>query len=234
MTSRTPLACLLALAAFASVALVGASTAAASNTCVAIEATQDPCASMSISKYGPYVVNSGDTAEFTFAVYNTGYENISDVVVTDDHCSPVSGATGDIGDDGILTPYYYSGDNYEVWNFSCSYTITGEPGSYVDNIAHVQGVANENPVSADSYAHRTYISGLQVSKAVDLADADPWDVLHYTITVSNVGPDSSAYYQGQLEDEGCVDLQRTEPQAAGFNNGFQLAPGESVTYTCHY
>jgi hypothetical protein len=229
MTGRTPLACLLILAAFMA-ALIFSPVASAGTGCVIITGpSTDPCASMSIDKYGPYVVTSGDTAEFTYYVYNTGSEPISDVVVTDDHCSPVTGPTNT--SDTILMPY--GSPDYPYFTFTCSYAITGAPGSFVDNIATVHGIANESDVSATSNTHRTYISALQVTKDVDLTTADPYDELHYTITVKNVDTDSEGpSYYGFVDDQGCEDLTATDPQATGF--GFQLAPGESITYTCHH
>src|SRR5438552_19075201 len=93
MTERIPLARLLIVAAVMA-ALIVTPVASAGITCVTTTSTtQNPCASMSIQKSGPYVINSGDTAEFTYYVYNTGSEAISDVTVTDDHCSPVTGPT---------------------------------------------------------------------------------------------------------------------------------------------
>src|SRR3954447_17415374 len=97
MTGRTPLACLVILTAFAAVLIFGSATASASNVCAS--GVTNPCAALSISKSGPFIVTSGDTAEFTFYVWNSGSEAISDIVVTDDHCSPVSAPSGDNGDD---------------------------------------------------------------------------------------------------------------------------------------
>src|SRR5439155_19125767 len=61
----------------------------------------------------------------------------------------------------------------------------------------------------------------------------PYDELHYTIKVTNVGtdPEGPTYY-GYLSDKSCDDLAPVDQQAAGF--GFTLAPGESITYACHH
>src|SRR5512142_1399512 len=105
MASRTPLACLVILAAivatlsFAPVALAGNICTASTNSC-------DP---ISITKSGPSYVNAGDPATYTFTLYNnTGFDTFSDVSVVDDQCAPMSAPQGDTNGNGQL-------DSDETW-----------------------------------------------------------------------------------------------------------------------
>src|SRR4051795_6834866 len=170
MAGRTPLACLSIVVALAVCALFA--PVASAGTCVQ---GIDPCSpSMELYKYGPSYVNQGDSADYTFDLYNSGPYDISDITVTDDKCSPVSGPTGDDGD-GVLNPG-------EWWTYSCTYAPAGEPGDAVVNTASADGTAlGEVPVHADSDPHTTWITDLSITKTVDLATADPHDELHYTI-----------------------------------------------------
>src|SRR4051795_4155964 len=224
MTGRTPLSCLVILTALAAVLIFGSTTASARVACS--DTVENPCAALAISKSGPSIVRSGDTAAYTFYVWNPGYEPIAEISVTDDHCSPVSAPDGDYGEDGVLDPYNWDD---EEWVFTCSYKIDADPGTYVDNVAHVVGTApNDSQVSADSSPHRTWLEGLVITKDVDLTSADPYDVLHYTITVSNKSLEGGpSYYipSGGIEDEGCTDLQEVTPTDS---SSIWLDPGNSV------
>src|SRR4051794_40213332 len=114
MAGRTPLACLAILTVLAAVA-ISAPVASAGLICTA---SITPCgSSMELSKTGPYYVNAGDSATYTYDLYNSGEFDISDVTVADDLCSPVSGPTGDDGD-GLLNPG-------EDWTYSCTYAPAG-------------------------------------------------------------------------------------------------------------
>lgn len=219
MAARVPLACLSIVAALIVCALFAP---VASAGCVQ---SIDPCGpAMDLYKYGPSYVNQGDSAEYTFELYNSGAYDVSDVTVTDDKCSPLSGPTGDDGD-GIL-------NTGEWWTYTCTYAPAGEPGDAVVNTASADGTAlGEVPVHADSDPHTTWITDLSVTKTVDLATADPYDELHYTITITNNGPQSFSY-GGFLDDQGCEDLQSDSDNTDG--TYFYVDPGESVTYTCHH
>jgi hypothetical protein len=221
MAGRAPLACLAILAALVAAAFL-APVASAGYVCVE---SVNPCApAMELYKYGPSYVNQGQSAEYTFQLYNSGAYPIENVVVSDDKCSPVTGPENDTGDDGVL-------GTGETWNFSCEYQPAGVPGDRVDNEATANGTAlGEVPVTATA-SHSTWITGLEVEKTVDLTTADPFDELNYTITVTNNGPDFFDY-QGYIYDDGCEDLSTDSENTDG--PWLYLAPGESVTYTCHH
>src|SRR3954454_7596263 len=181
MACRTRFACLAILTALAAVA------------CFAPVASAGVFTPLQLSKSGPTYVNQGDSAEYTFSLSNPNGSDVTDVTVADDKCSPLSAPSGDNGD-GILKPG-------ETWTYTCSYVPPGNPGDEIDNHATADGtMGGEAPVHADAY-HTTWITGLHVNKTVDLPSADPFDELHYTITISNDGPQGFRY-EGYLDDEG--------------------------------
>lgn len=212
MVGRAPLGCVAIFAA-----LVGAAAAPVAS------ATETAPPAISLSKSGPSYVNQGDTAEFTFYLYNSGGSDVSDVVVADDKCSPLSKPSGDDGD-GVLNPG-------ESWIYTCTYAPAGVPGDLVVNHATADGVAGgEVSLHADAY-HSTWITALHLVKTVDKSTADPFDELQYTITVSNDGPPGFTY-QGYLSDDGCVDLSSDSLSTDG--PWFSIGSGESAVYTCHH
>jgi hypothetical protein len=99
------------------------------------------------------------------------------------------------------------------------------------NTVTANGTGEEYGPVSDTASHWTTLTALHVTKTVDLATADQYDELHYTITISNDGPEEFDY-QGYLRDEGCTDLQSDSQNTDG--SWFSLAPGESATYTCHH
>src|SRR5689334_22791323 len=99
MAGRTPLACLAILAVLVA---AGFFTSAASAGLICVS-SYNPCgAAMELSKSGPNYSNAGDPATYTYTLTNTGTDDIADITVADDLCSPVTGPDGDDGDDGVL------------------------------------------------------------------------------------------------------------------------------------
>jgi hypothetical protein len=228
MTGRTPLACLVILAALATVLVLGPASASAS-TSACIEGISG-CPSISVSKYGPSYVNAGEQGTFYFDVYNTGNVPLDNVTVNDDKCSPVTGPTGDAGNDGILLPYTQE-NGYEYWEFTCTYTLNGSPGDIVTDTVTATGDDGATTVS-DQDSHDTTLTALHITKTVDMPTADPFDVLTYTITVTNDGPNNFSY-NAAIDDQGCQDLQDAGNGSTDWDD-FTLDPGQSATFTCHY
>jgi hypothetical protein len=221
MAGRTPFACLAILAVLVTAALF-APTALAGYSCTSSEPS---CYPLSVSKSGPSYVNAGQSATYTFQVHNnTGFDTFSDVSVSDDQCSPLSGPEGDSNSDGKL-------DYTETWTYTCTYAPPGDPGDAVTNTVTASGTGEEYGSVSDTDSHTTWITGLSVDKTVDLDTADPFDELHYTITITNNGPDSWDY-EGYLYDQGCEDLSSDSENTDG--GWFWLEPGESAVYTCHH
>ncbi|HEX2850154.1 MAG TPA: hypothetical protein VHN98_06365 [Acidimicrobiales bacterium] len=91
---------------------VASATAKATVTVVTPALTIDKTAN-------PTSVNPGDTVTYTYVVRNTGDDALSNVVVNDDKCAPVTYQGGDTDGDGKL-------DTNEAWTYTCSQVITAD------------------------------------------------------------------------------------------------------------
>src|SRR5205823_1227948 len=58
-------------------------------------------------------VHAGDSVTYTYAVRNLGIEELRNVAVTDDKCSPLTLTGGDTDNDKLL-------DLTEVWTYTCT------------------------------------------------------------------------------------------------------------------
>ena len=92
-------------------------------------------AQVHVVKSGPAQAHHGDTLNLTYAVHSSNGA-LHDVVVTDDHCSPVSSNPTKQNDDGdaLLEDVGQDGVNPEIWTYSCSYA------------APSHSVGEENPI----------------------------------------------------------------------------------------
>jgi uncharacterized repeat protein (TIGR01451 family) len=84
----------------------------------------------------------GGNVTYTYAVTNPSNTPISNVMVTDDKCSPVTFITGDTNNDHLL-------NTNEVWTYTCSTHISVS----TRNVATVTGEANGVTVSATDSAN---------------------------------------------------------------------------------
>ncbi len=75
--------------------------------------------------------SGGGQIDFTYKVTNPGVAALSDVTVTDDKCSNISGKLGDTNGNNLL-------DTNEVWTFACAATLT----QTTTNTAEVTAFAN--------------------------------------------------------------------------------------------
>jgi hypothetical protein len=89
----------------------------------------------------PFPDGGGDVT-YNYAVTNPSNTAISNVVVTDDKCSPVTSIGGDIDNDNLL-------DTNEVWTYTCSDTISVS----TRNVATVRGRANGITVTDTDFAN---------------------------------------------------------------------------------
>jgi hypothetical protein len=180
-----------------------------------------PPNTLMLTKTGPNFVNQGDNATYTFQLTNSSTtQDISNISISDDKCSPLSGPTGDDGNDGIL-----SADSGETWTYTCTYAPQDAPGTTVTDTANATGDPNQSAQAT----HQTTITALHITKTVDKPTADPFDDLNYTITVTNDGPDFFEY-EGVVTDQNCQPVVPTDPQVKG--PFFDLTFGQSATFTC--
>ncbi len=89
----------------------------------------------------PFPYGGGDVI-YTYAVTNPDTTSISDVVVTDDKCSPLTAIGGDVNHDNLL-------DTDEVWTYTCSDYISVT----TRNIATVVGEANGVTITDTDFAN---------------------------------------------------------------------------------
>jgi hypothetical protein len=218
MTSRIPLCRLVSLTALALSAAMWLGTAGASaGDCV-------KCApALQVTKSGPSYVAQGATATYHYSVWNNTSGDITDVQVSDNLCSPV---TKDSGQDGDVLPAD------ETWNYTCSYVPAGDVGETVTNLASASANFVEGgEVGSNVATHSTTIVGLQVTKTVDKATADPFDTLNYTITVTNNGPDYM-YFSGYVNDDQCYAVSDDDHTDGNYYD--DLMPGETYTFACSH
>src|SRR5690349_1456338 len=120
MAGRTPLACLLVLSALVAACIFGTASASAGNSCVQ---SFTPCqGSIELTASGTSYGNAGTQGDYSYSVYNSGAYDVTDVSVGDTACSPVSASD----DDGTLSPG-------ETWHYSCSTTLSGNPGDVIQH-----------------------------------------------------------------------------------------------------
>ncbi len=98
----------------------------------------------------PFPYGGGDVV-YTYAVTNPSNTAISDVVVTDDKCSPIITIGGDVNNDDLL-------DTDEVRTYTCSTNISVT----TRNIATVVGEANGVTVSDTDFANVVVESPISV------------------------------------------------------------------------
>jgi uncharacterized repeat protein (TIGR01451 family) len=189
------------------------------------------CPAIQVVKSGPDTVYHGDQAKFTFKVSNPGTVGLTDVVVTDDKCSPVQGPTAKEGGDqnAVLDPG-------EVWTYACTMTIaphqSGEANPVVNTVT-ATGTDRHGGHPSDTDTHSTRI----LHPAIDIektgpATATQGDVLSYTLTVKNTG--DSPFVSVVVTDPNCDD-QPTLVSKNGDPTPGTLDPGtDTWTYTCSH
>ncbi|KQC03724.1 MAG: hypothetical protein APR53_04620 [Methanoculleus sp. SDB] len=104
-------------------------------------------------------ISAGDSVTYTFEVKNTGFKDISDVVLTDDKLGVIAGP--DSGDDvviGVLEPG-------EVWIYTATTTIDAT----TTNIATATGSDGGNPVDAESNPVTVTVGDIPVPEFPTLA-----------------------------------------------------------------
>ena len=176
-------------------------------------------------KEGNQFAYAGDTVTFTFGVSNNGNTPLTDVVVSDDRCAPVTRVSGD----DVLDPG-------ETWNYTCSKQIPAD---------HVIG--SENPIRNVATATGKDRLGKTVSStddhnvrvlhpAIDIEKTGPatalvGDALQYTLTVTNPGDVSFAAQEVVVTDPRC-EAPPSGPGTNGDPTPGQLDPGDAWTYIC--
>lgn len=100
---------------------------------------------ISVVKAGPELVMSGQPATFTYTVTNPGNVPLTNIIVSDNKCSPVNYVSGDSGNDGIL-------GLGEVWIYTCSYTPGWAFPNALINTATASGYASQTVQATSNFS----------------------------------------------------------------------------------
>jgi uncharacterized repeat protein (TIGR01451 family) len=195
-----------------------------------------------VAKTGPAYVYHGDQITYRFTVTNPGDTPLSDVHVTDDHCSPVSNdPTSKVNDNGNATLDHVGADQAspEQWIFTCSMPVpahtAGEENPIVNTATATGKDDTGKPVTATA-THSTQI----LHPAVAIAKSGPatalaGDPILYTLTVTNPGDQALPAPTVAVTDPLCEAppaLQARTRNGGADPSPNTLDPGDTWVYTC--
>jgi hypothetical protein len=168
-----------------------------------------------VEKSGPDTAYVGDEATFTYKVTNTGNVKLSEPVVTDDKCAPVTKVTQQT-----------SFDPGDVWTYTCTTTITGSMGDELVNTAKACGMYGDTK-KCDTDTHCTDI--LKPAIALEKTGAGfayAGDTVTYGFAATNTG--NVTLDDVELTDSKC---QATLVRKAG-ETDMTFDEGDVWHYTC--
>lgn len=187
---------------------------------IGITKTPDPA--------GP--VDAGTIVTYTYDVTNSGETPLSNIVVSDDTCSPVDYVSGDDGN-GLL-------ENGETWTYSCSMplqkTTTNEACADGDFIgggrdsACVDVTVEVNPPAPD-------VPSIDIRKSSDAkGTVEPGTLVTYTYAVENTGetPLANVEVTDLISDSDKVACEVDSSSYTGDGGNGILDVGETWTFTC--
>ena len=130
------------------------------------------------------LINSGDTAVYSYALENTGTEPfpVANITVTDNACAPVTGPTsGDTNTNNVLDPS-------ETWVYGCSTALTQD----TTNTATATVVPAVGPNLAPTDMEFVDVRpSIVVTKTPGVASiAEPGGTVTFTIDVENTSLES--------------------------------------------
>jgi hypothetical protein len=167
----------------------------------------------------PTTIYAGDAVTYTYLVGNPGDDPLSDVVVTDDKCAPVTLMGGDTNDDALL-------DVSETWTYYCATSLSVD----TTNIATVTG---EDPIDGEvSDADGAWVDvinpDIALEKTADATTVYAGDAVTYTYVVTNPGDDPLSSVS--VSDDKCAPV--SGPSEISGDGDDLLEPGEVWAYTC--
>jgi hypothetical protein len=176
-----------------------------------------PDPGISIVKDGPSTRYVGDQATFTYQVTNTGNVKLSEPVVTDDKCAPVTKVTQQT-----------SFDPGDVWEYTCTTTITDAMGDQLVNVGKACAEYPGKPKACDEDDHKTNIPkpAILLDKT-GASTADAGSTFTYSFKATNTG--NVTLTNVVLTDDRCqATLTRVEPNLADPT----FDKGDEWFYTC--
>jgi len=154
------------------------------------------------------VVVVGDVAVYSYQVSNTGDIELTNVVVTDDQCSPVTGPQGTTLAVGASA------------SFGCAQALTQTTTNTGTATANHQGLSRT--VTDDSGPVTVQVAGLSIVKSASAPAVEPGQTVIYQYTVENIGDISLTNVH--VTDDRCSPV--FGPQNTPF------APGQIAVFTC--
>jgi len=170
-----------------------------------------------VVKDGPASAYVGSQVTYTFKVTNTGNVALTNPVVTDDKCAPVTKVPN--GQNSF--------DPGDVWDYTCTMTITDAMGDEVVNTVEACGKYGNTEV-CDEDDHKTKIPKPKIQLDKTGADtANAGATFTYSFKATNIG--NVTLTNVQLTDDKCQStLTRVEPNLADAT--FDV--GDNWYYTC--
>ncbi len=174
----------------------------------------------------------GSTVETPVSGRTIGTEPLTNIVVTDDKCSPVAHEfgpdgvhnSGDRNSDGKLQPG-------EIWQFTCTTTLT----QTTTNTAVVTGRGETSGTAvtdSDTWTVTLKPSSINAAKSAGTVTgpaADGSFTATYNVTVTNTG--SGAGYYGPITDTLAFDPALTPRTATWAKQGTPVVTGPLTTFT---
>ncbi len=181
------------------------------------------------------IVRKGDSVTYTYKEKNDGTDPITNVVVTDDKCSPVTPTlggdgihnTGDTNNNGVLDPG-------ETWTYTCKTTLNDT----TTNVATASGTASDDKAAPDERSGEVTVKVINphttlIKSADPTSGLAPLDVT-YAYKEKNDGNDPISNVV--VTDDKCSPVIPTLKDAThntgDTNSNGVLDPGETWVYTC--
>jgi hypothetical protein len=153
-------------------------------------------------------VVSGGTVVYSYAVQNTGNVALTNVTVTDDKCSPVTGPQGSTLAAGASA------------NYTCSQALTQTTLNTARVTADHQGGGTVK--DTDSVTVDVIDPSISLTKSASSTRVEPGETVLYTYEVRNNGDDT-------LTNVTAID-DKCSPVLGAQNS--TLNPGQSLVFTC--
>lgn len=166
-------------------------------------------------------IMAGGLVTYNYQIFTLGSDLLTDIVITDDKCSPLVYTGGDVNNDKKL-------DNQEVWKYTCQINLN----KTTTNTATVTGKLAATPYSATatSTVNVTILDrSIKVKKIAtpEQITANSGQVV-YTYEVTN--PGSLALQNITVTDDKCASVNLANGDV---NSNNKLDSGETWRYICY-
>jgi hypothetical protein len=155
------------------------------------------------------IVAAGDTVVYSYAVENTGGVQVTQVTVTDDQCSPVTGPQGSALAAGATA------------NFGCTQVLTQTTTNIGTVTADHQGISGTITIS-DTATVQVQVANISLDKTASSTSIEPGETIVYIYQVKNEG------------DVDLTDVVVTDDKCSPIlgSQNTTLTPGDIAVLTC--